>query len=306
MRDIKPLLLVLLSIGLVGTWAYHIYDKTQYSKLMILSTQDSVNIANAVKDSLSRQYSGTINELDQRLNAATINADTLQSRLALRLKEISDLRAEIVAILGRKNVSKTEVSTANEKMLLLQQKVSELNAEKENLEQQKDEFGLAVLQLTKNTDSLQQKLRVLSLENENLSRKVNMGGIFVATDLKLAAVDMRSSRDQETTQLRKADKFVVSFNIQNNSTDYTNAELAIVIIQPNSQVLQNAKWESGSFHSINEGSRSYTRLVKFDYIKGEKREMAFSLDTEDFEKGNYVLQVWHKGVMIGQTSTGLN
>lgn len=305
MRDIKPLLLVLLSIGLVGTWIFHIYDKTQYSRMMVLSSQDSISIANAVRDSLSQHYTGTISDLDQRLNAAIINSDTLQSRLAMRLKEISALRAEIVAILGRKNVSRSEVIEANEKMLVLQQKVSELNTENETLELQQEEFGLAMQQLSRNTDSLQQKLRVLSLENENLSKKVNMGGIFVVTELKLSAVDMRSSKDLETTQLKKADKFVVSFNIQNNSTDYTNAEIAIVIIQPNSRVLQDTKWESGSFSSINEGTKDYTRLVKFDYTRGEKREMSFSLDTEEFEKGNYVLQVWHKGVLIGQASMGL-
>ena len=302
MRDIKPLLLALLSIGLVGTWVYHIYDKTQYASQLVLTSQDSMHIAKAYTDSLTRHYTGTISELDQRLNSATINVDTLQSRLALRLKEISQLRAEIISIMGRKSLSKSEVTEANEKMALLQEKINELNAEKLTLEEQRDEFSTAVQHLTRNTDSLQQKLRVLSLENENLTRKVDMGGIFVAGNLKLAAVDIRNEKEQETNQAKKTDKFVISFHIQNNSTDYPNAELAIVIIQPDRQVLQNTKWESGSFASAHDGSKDYTRLVKFDYLRGEKRDMSFSLDAEDPEKGNYLLQVWHKGVLIGQTS----
>ena len=307
MRDIKPLLLVLLSIGLVGTWVYHLYDKTQYTRqLMVLGTRDSLVIANAVRDSLTRHYSGTITELDKRLANATINSDSLQNRLNTRLQEIARLRTEIEGILGKGSISREEAVEANQKMELMQQKVSELNAEKATLEQQKDDFSVAVAQLSRNTDSLQQKVLLLRQENETLQRKVNTSGIFVASDLKLAAIDLRTSREQETNQVKKADKFVISFAVQNNSTDYSNAEVAIVIIQPDKQVLQNTKWESGSFPTPADGTKEYTRMVKFDYSRGEKHDLNFSLENDAFEKGSYVLQVWHKGVLIGQTFTGLN
>lgn len=307
MRDIRPLLLVLLSVGLVGTWVYHLYDKTQYSRqIMVLSAKDSILIANAVKDSVERRFAGTVNDLDRRLADATSNSDSLQSHLAQRLQEIAQLRAEIVAILAKRNVSQGEVSQATDKMNLLQQKISELNAEKAILEQKNDDFGTAVQQLSRNTDSLQQKVLLLSQENETLKRKVNISGVFVASDLKLAIVSLRNTKEQETNQVRKADKFVISFSVQNNSTEYANAEVAIVIVQPDKVVLQNTNWESGSFPTPNDGMKAYTRMVKFDYNRGEKHSLNFSLDNDDFEKGSYVLQIWHKGIMIGQTVTGLN
>jgi len=65
MRDIKTLLLALLSTGLVATWVYHLYDKTIYtSQKREVYIKDSIAVAEAVRDSLQKIYSSTKNELD--------------------------------------------------------------------------------------------------------------------------------------------------------------------------------------------------------------------------------------------------
>ena len=46
MKDTKTLLLMMLSAGLTGTWVYHLYDKTQYSKRRTeVYIKDSVAVA---------------------------------------------------------------------------------------------------------------------------------------------------------------------------------------------------------------------------------------------------------------------
>ena len=113
-------------------------------------------------------------------------------------------------------------------------------------------------------------------------------------------MDVRASKETETAQAKKADKFVISFVVQNNINDYNSAEVYVVVKQPDDQVLQNPVWESGSMASRN-GQKEYTRKVKFEYNKGEAKKLLFSLDPDSYQKGNYTVQLYHNGSMIGQT-----
>ncbi len=142
------------------------------------------------------------------------------------------------------------------------------------------------------------------MKNAALQEKIALASVFVASDIRLTAVNMRGSRETETTQSKKADKLVVSFVLQNHLQDYPNSEIAIVIVQPDRQVLQNPNWDSGSMDT-QAGRKNYTRMIRFDYAKGEQKALTFSLDVDEFQKGNYLLEVWHKGILIGKAVTGL-
>jgi myosin heavy subunit len=305
MKDTKSLLLVLLSVGLVGTWIYHLYDKALYSQQKsILQAADSTAVANTVKDSLSKVYNSSINEMDARLLLTKVNADSLQGQLELKLNEIYQLKAEISSILNNKTSSREEVTLARQKMVELQQKVEALSQQNLSMEEEKTQLNQVLTRLTDNMDSLQRNIRKLSTENEVLTEKINQAAVFMASDVRLIPTNIRLAKEQETNQLKKTDKFVVSFAVQNN-LDQDNAEIVIVIIQPDKQVLQNSSWDSGLFDTKSEGKKKFTRIIKFDYSKGEKRDLNFTLDAAPFQKGNYTLQLWHKGVLIGKSIAGL-
>src|SRR5690606_40020783 len=77
MKDIKPLLLILLSIGLVGTWVFHLYDKAQYStQIASASTVDSAAVERNIRDSLQQAYAQAISNLDFKLDSSQITADS--------------------------------------------------------------------------------------------------------------------------------------------------------------------------------------------------------------------------------------
>ena len=65
MRDNKSILLALLCIGLVITWVYHLYDKSQYSNdTNEVFAKDSSAVAKAVSDSLRVFFIQTLDHLD--------------------------------------------------------------------------------------------------------------------------------------------------------------------------------------------------------------------------------------------------
>ncbi len=306
MKDIKPLLLLMLSAGLIGTWIYHLYDKTMYTQRRIESfTKDSTAVADAVRDSLSTTYNATLQDMDIRLNSSATKADSIQQTLETKIAEINHLKKEIGSILSKTDLSQKEMQTAKSMVTDLQQKVDELKLQNVSMEEEKKYLGVKLQELTYSSDSLQRNINRLNEENTKLNEKLNLAAVFVATGVKLSAVDIQSSRETETQQARKAEKFVVAFTVQNNISDFSNSEIFIVITKPDNQVLQQQDWDSGSFDTRNEGRKNFTRAVRFDYEKGENKAMIFSLSPEKIEKGKYGLQLWHRGALIGQASTEL-
>lgn len=305
-KDIKSLLLVLLSIGLVSTWIYHIYDKTIYSQRRTeVYVKDSAAVADAIKDSLTKIYSTTISELDYQLNSTRLNADSLKTRLDDKLEEINRLKMEIAGILNKQGFSKSDLSLARQKINELQQRADELTGQNLNMEDEKKQLSTVLEQLTLNVDTLQRNIRRLSDENQSLIEKVNLASIFIASDIKIDAIEVKGSSEESTSQAKKTDKFVASFVVQNRITQFDNAELTTVLIQPDGQALQSTVWDSGSFDTKNEGKKKYTRKIRFDYVKGEEKHLLFSIETEKCQKGTYTFQLWHNGILIGQATKTL-
>lgn len=308
MKDTKSLLLLLLSTGLVATWVYHLYDKTQYSsKRTEIFIKDSIAVAQGIQDSLQKIYSATITTLDTRLDSTRTTADSLKNQLGSKLNEILVLKNEIDGILKKRGASSADMSLAKEKITELQQKIDELKGQKESMEEEKQHLTDVMSQLSGEIVGLQQTMKKLDDENKNLTEKVNLASIFVASEIKFSPVTVKNDKEQETSVAKKTSKLVVSFAVQNNANDYKNAEVYVTILLPNGKLLKNEDvWEGSSMMSLHNGSKmSFTRKVRFEYIKGEAKRIIFSLDAPEYEKGNYTLQIYHNGYMIGQASKTL-
>ena len=314
MRDIRSLLLVLLSAGLVATWVYHFYDKSNYSLTKSESNKkDSIEVANEVRDSLQKEYSATISNLDLRLDSSKSTSDSLnteltikQAQLASKVYEVNKLKTEISGILKNPRSTNTELTIARQKMNELADIVKELRNEKTSLESEKKDLSARLDQMTGEVSSLQQNIRRLDDENKSLTEKIKLASTFVSSALHFTAINVMSDKEQETSLARKADKFVASFVLQNNFNEFMNAEVMIVITEPDGSVLQSSTWDSGSFETKTEGKKNYTRKVRFDYTKGEQKALIFTLDVAPFQKGTYTLQIWHNGILVGTINKTLS
>lgn len=298
----------MLSVGLVGTWVYHLYDKTQYaSRRTEVFIKDSTAVAQAVQDSLQRIYAHTINNLDAELDSTKSTAGLLKGELNTKLAEIYRLRTEIAAILKRNNFKKEDLDLARKKTVELQQLVAELQSKNTSIEEEKKQITDVLDKVNVQVKNLEGNVQRLDQENKVLTEKVNLASAFVASELKLSPVAVKNDKEQETNQARKASKLVISFVLQNNVTDYNNADVYIVITQPNGRIMKNDDvWETSTMNLQSGGRISYTRRIRFEYQKGESKKLLFSLNPEEYLQGTYTLQVYHNGYMIGQIMKNLN
>ena len=302
MNDTKTLLLSLLSVGLVGTWVYHLYDKTQYTnKRNEIYIKDSIAVAQGVQDSLHKIYSNTINNLDAALDSTKSTAGLLQGELSTKLTEIKRLRSEITTILKRNNFNKEDLDLAKKKTVELQQLVADLQNKNSTIEEEKTQITNILDRVNIQVKSLEGNVQKLDKENKVLTEKVTLASTFVASELKFSPVTVKKDKEQETNQANKISKLVISLAVQNNLSDYENADIFIVITQPNGRILKNDDaWETNTLNLQSGGRINYTRRVKFEYQKGETKRLILSLNADEYINGTYTLQVYHNGYMIGQ------
>lgn len=307
MKDIKTSLLAMLSVGLVGTWIYHLYDKTQYaSQRKEIYIKDSIAVAQAVQDSLQQLYARSLQSLDRKLDSTQFGADSLRFTLETKLIEINRLRNEINSILKNRGASQADMLTARQKIAELQTLVEEMKGQKLTMEEEKQQLSATMNRLNGEINGLQENVRKLGDENKVLTDKMTLASLFVASELKLSPVMVKNDKEVETTQAKKTSKLVISFTVQNNLTDYDGTDVFIIITQPDGKVLTPDVWESATPMTTHSGDRkNYTRKVRFEYFKGESKQLTFSINADAYQSGAYSLQLYHKGHKIGQTSKTL-
>ena len=305
MKDAKSILLILLSVGMIGTWIYHLYDKSHYSTGKEKSAEkDTIVVTDdAVKDSLQRIYASALGEI-RETDSSRSNFDSLKNQLDSRMTEISKLRNEISIILSNKKISKEELFDAKNKILQLRSKIEEMQSKNTTLEEQQQKLNGELSQLNTAMKDLELNVSKLGAGKKELKDKINDASTLAASDIRLSFIDVKMAGDSEaeTSKAKRANRFVVSFLVQNNIAQFENTEVFVIITTPDGAVVTNEIWESGNFETKKQGSKIYTRKLKFDYTKNEEKRLVFSLDYNNFKKGEYKLKIYHNGVEIGETT----
>jgi len=304
MRDSKNLLLLLVSIGLMGTWVYHLYDKSRYSNHVAqVLVKDTVATEEAVRDSLQRLFA----EKTKQLDTTTTLTDSLRGSLDSTLTKIFDLRRQISGILKNRNATNTDLKKARELIAEYQQRIEEMKAQNTDLETERTRLNGVLVQLNDEMKGLQANVDKITQENKTLTETINEASTFIASDMHLSIVTTKSGdRETEVTSARKANKLIFSFTLQNNIVSTASYDVYVVILQPDNKVLQTDVWGTDHFDSKTEGAKAYTTKVHFEYNKGERKKIIYTIQPDNFLAGTYTMQVYQNGVSLGETIKQLN
>jgi len=304
MRDNKSILLALLAAGLVITWVYHIYDKSQYSNHTTeVFVKDSSAVAKAVSDSLRGFFIHTLDQLDpEKIQVDSLTTTLPDSVWIQKLVAVNQLRLDIHNILEQKDISKEDLGTAKIKIDTLQIRMIELEKESTILKNENKKQNGELTQLSNEVNTQQNKKEELG-EKKIQSKKSNAISLFVASGIRFAAYKVQPDQKEiETSQQEEANKFISSFTVKNNTAGFQTAEIIIVVTDPSGRSVNPEVWDAGSFETKTEGKKVYTRKMLFEYNKGETKRLQFALEPGNFEKGIYKISLYHNGFRIGQSS----
>ncbi len=304
MRDSKSLILLLLAIfSLVLTFVvfYYFFNETDNEKINFALPKAGL----APKDSLSVKYASLLNDLNGVPAASSIESDSANAALFTQLGALYQLKNEITAILKNTNSSTADLEIARQKITELQQRVEQLNNRNDNIELENKRLSALLSKLASNFNIPENMVSapIASTVTAPVT-KVNPepilnsnAGVLSAYNINLKALDAENG--DETNAATETGKLVGSFVVKNNLSPFNNTEMMVVLVQPNGRVLQPSPWESGTF-STAEGKKIYSCKVKFDYRKGETKQCNFNINADQYQKGNYMLQLYHNGILVGR------
>ena len=308
MRDARSLilllvslLLVLVSFILIWTWGYRFYNKNDEFKVAAkIVITDSNALANRIRDSLQSVYNETLYKLDTQLDSTLINSDSLKKQLDIKLSEFYKLSNEITAILKQRNNNYADFDIAKRKIGELQNKVEDLMDKNLVVENENKKLGDILDQVIKSDNGTEKNVKPGNVENNVPVEKNNPGyTVFTASEMKLSAIMVSDDKESETSIADQTKKLVGAFTVTNNNSQISNAEVVVVVQQPDGNILKNSEWESGSFNTP-DGKKIYSYKLNFNYSKGEPKRLFFSLKADKYQKGSYTMQVYYNGTMIGK------
>ncbi len=286
MKDTRNILLVIVSVCLVATWGYHLYDKNRYAASLkeVVPVKDSLAVQSRINDSLRSAYNTLLQQMDSSRNVAT--SDTINTTTATT--EIDSLRTEIAAILAINDITKEDLKRAEQKIKQLQQRLAQT--------------AVTTAQLpVENRPSV---TAATVAKTESTVKQPSNDLVYSVSGISFRA--MEKSREIPTVKADAAGYLSVGATVQTASAFAAETEVFLVITDPSGDVIQDDPWQSGMFTTANDDRLAYTRKAKVMARKGEPGRLALNLKLPEFNRGVYNVQFYLNGVRAGRSEIRLN
>jgi len=297
------LLLLAFIVLFIGGFAY--YKQSTYSSQGNNNPlQAAANTALNSRDSLQKIYNAGILKLNTELDATRSQVDSFQVNMDARLSEFSLLKNEIAGIVQNKPSTETELAQARQKMEELRLRLAEWRLKYINVDEENKRLNALLKQFGQQVKAAEQT-GLQKLSEAKPSFEKNAPASIVISGLQLKAIMQLDDREQETNQALQTDELKGSFLLNTAAAAPLHAEMFIVILQPDGKVMKRSAWESGLFDT-GEGRKIYSQKFSLDVGKAESKLLNFSITADEYQKGSYVLKLYHNGKIIASTSKVLS
>lgn len=292
----KNILIGVLAAGLLGTWGYFLYDKNK-SDEQIQVSQTQANTAMTARDSVQLLY----NDALTRLDSLTGNNNNLQGQLGDRQSEISKLRGEISRILSNKKATDADLRRAKSLISELNGRIANLEVEVARLTGENQQLASTNTQLTAEKQVLETNLQTTTAHKDELAATVDVASTFSASNIAIKPInEKRNGKEKETTTAKRVDKLVVSFDVENRVAMSGPADLYVIVTGPDGQVVSDASMGSGTLTTRQEGDRAFTYKTSIDYQQGTRKSVQIPLRQNNFQTGNYKIEIFQNGFKIAE------
>jgi hypothetical protein len=289
----KNIVIGLLAVALLGSWAYFLMKINRSDKEILSKTEEGVHYMSQ-RDSLESLYKFTLDKYD----SVTVANNDLSGKLTGKQSEISKLKGEISSILKKKNATSSELARAKTLIEELNSQIETLQAENARLTGENQTLTTEKAQLIVEKDTLQSNLNTTQAEKKVLEETVDVGSTFSASNIAITPIKQKGDKEKETTTAKRVDKLVVSFDVENRITKSGPADMYIIVTSPDGKVMSEAT--GGTFTTRQEGDKTFTSKITVPYEQGTRQNVQLPLTQDKFQIGDYKIQVYHNGFKIGE------
>jgi hypothetical protein len=294
MKDSRTLLLILVTVCLVGTWVFYVYDKVRQASLVqAVPASDSASSNKRLNDSLSRLYEASVLKIEN-----TPVRDSISEELQQKMQEIDTLRQEIARMLSINTLTRDDLEKASRKIQELQRQVLALNQAPGTStgEVQPPVTGSQQLPAANTRSTAGGETTA-----PEFSPKAGVPATFQVSDIRFLAYETAGQEPgKPTSEAALAANLSVSFTVRNNNASLPGSQIYLVIKSPSGQPVIDDEWVSGVFNTVREGNLRYSRSFRFDYNRNEAKRLSASMNLARNEAGTYTLFLYHNGMRIGK------
>lgn len=292
----KGLLIGVLVAALLGTWGYLLWDKNKSGEAIQAANVQGESYMSQ-RDSLKLMY----DEAEVRLDSITGANNNLQGEKSDLQKQIDANKSEIKRILNDKNATAADLKRAQGMINNLNGQIANLEQEVARLTGENQELTANNTQLTTEKGVLEQNLQTSASEKEALATTVDVGSTFSAANFSITPVnEKKNGKEKTTSTAKKVDKLVVAFDVENRIARSGPADMYIIVTAPDGQVVSDASLQSATLTTRTDGDKPYTTKVPIDYEQGTRKNVSFPIRQEDFQRGDYKIEIYHNGFKIGE------
>jgi hypothetical protein len=301
-KNFKNAIIGVFSVALVATGGYLAYDKSNATKKM---DQQTLQIAEVTteKSELQSSFDASLARLDSMETVTT----GLNSTIEEKNKEIAKAKDEIRSILNKKNATGAELAKAKGLIASLNSKISSMEAEIAKLTEDNRVLGEEKIVLIADKEKLSTDLAATTVVKQELEKKVDVASTLNASNITITPVDVkRNGREKVSTKAKRVDKMVVSFDVNNRIIQPGSTDVYVLVIGPDGQPVASGPGSAGTFTTREEGNKTFTAKLPVDLETAKTKNVAFSfVPGTNFMKGDYKIQIYQNGFLIGQGTRSL-
>lgn len=296
-KNFKNVIIGVLAIALLGTGGYLVFDQKKSADVIV---QQQTQIAKVTDDKsdIQKSFDGSLARLDSMTGLNT----NLENKLSQKNKEIAKTKNEIRSILNKKNATVAELSRAKELIASLNDKITTMQQEVARLTQDNQTLTQDKVVLTQEKEKLNQDLTTTTVIKDDLAKKVDVASTLNASNIAITPVNVRKSgKEQITSTAKRVDKLMISFDVTNRIALPGMTDVFVCITGPDGKPISAEALGSGSFTTREDGDKAFTTKLPVDIETAKKKTVQFSFAPgTKFLTGNYTIQIYQNGFMIGE------
>ena len=302
----KTKIIIVLSVLVIGLSGILLYES--------LNTEMSEIEIRQQFSHLKDEYKQIEKDLDMAINDLEINN-----------QEIIAQKEKIGRLIRKNNITEEELNQAKKMMKNLSEvvlksyksKVRNLEEKEGGLVKERESLAQQILKIQKKVEEINDrynKEKRSSKMKEHILREkeeqINYASRLILSNFILNGFKVRNSgKEIQTDKASRIDRIKVSFDIVPNKLVESGIKKIYTIIKkPSGDIVTFVNQDTGEFIFENKRMK-YSDELKFSYTSGEEKTLEFTWDNEDFERGDYVMEVYEKTkneiVLIGKAIKSL-
>lgn len=302
----KTKIIIVLSVLVIGLSGILLYES--------LNTEMSEIEIRQQFSHLKDEYKQIEKDLDMAINDLEINN-----------QEIIAQKEKIGRLIRKNNITEEELNQAKKMMKNLSEvvlksyksKVRNLEDKEGGLVKEKESLAQQILKIQKKVEEINDrynKEKRSSKMKEHIIREkeeqINYASRLILSNFILNGFKVKNSgKEIQTDKASRIDRIKVSFDIVPNKLVESGIKKIYTIIKkPSGDIVTFVNQDTGEFIFENKRMK-YSDELKFFYTSGEEKTLEFTWDNEDFERGDYVMEVYEKTkneiVLIGKAIKSL-